>query len=125
MLRGVQAVVVVAVTVAIAQVVVRAPTLWTDSLSSISPLGAGSGEVDARLRADAALPEVRWLIALERPTRQQPLEQAEALCAGCSNNNARRARWSRSTHRPTFCRVNARNARARPRCRRAHNSNPR
>jgi len=78
-LRAAQAVLALAVVLAVAQIAVRAPAIWTDSLSSISPLGASSGELDARLRGDAALPEVRWLIALERPTQQQALEQAEAL----------------------------------------------
>jgi predicted exporter len=78
-LRAAQAVLALAVVLAVAQIAVRAPAIWTDSLSSISPLGASSGELDARLRGDAALPEVRWLIALERPTQQQALEQTEAL----------------------------------------------
>jgi len=77
--RGLQVLLVVVVVLSVVQIAARAPAVWTDSLSSISPLGAGSGELDARLRGDAALPEVRWLIALERPTQQEALEQAEAL----------------------------------------------
>ncbi len=78
-LRGAQVVVAVAFALAIAQIATRLPGLWTDSLSSISPLQAGSGDLDARLRGSAALPEMRWLVALERPTRQQALEATEAL----------------------------------------------
>ena len=78
-LRLLQAGMGVAVLLAVVQIAVRAPRVWTDSLSSISPLGAGSGDLDARLRGNAALPEVRWLIALERPTREQALEATEAL----------------------------------------------
>lgn len=77
--RGLQVVVAVAVALAIVQIAARAPAVWTDSLSSISPLAPGSGEIDARLRGDAAVPEVRWLIALERPSREEALQQAEAL----------------------------------------------
>ena len=80
-LRVVQVGVASALLLACVQIVVRAPNVWTDSLSSISPLGAGSGDIDAHLRGDAGLPEVRWLIAMKRPTRQQALEQAEALRA--------------------------------------------
>ena len=77
--RGLQVLLVVLLVLSVVQIAARAPVVWTDSLSSISPLGAGSGELDARLRGDAGLPEVRWLIALERPTQQEALEQAEAL----------------------------------------------
>jgi predicted exporter len=78
-LRVLQAAVVVVTLLAVVQIVARSSTVWTDSLSSISPLAAGSGELDQRLRGDAALPEVRWLIALERPTREEALEKTEAL----------------------------------------------
>jgi predicted exporter len=78
-LRGLQVVLACALVFSGVQLAARSAALWTDSLSSISPLGAGAGELDARLRGDAALPEVRWLIALERPTHEQALELAEAL----------------------------------------------
>jgi predicted exporter len=73
--RGVQ----LAVLLALIQIGARMPSVWTDSLSSISPLAAGSGDLDARLRGSAALPEMRYLIALERPSQQQALEATEAL----------------------------------------------
>ena len=79
LLRGMQMALAIGVALAVIQIAVRSPAVWIDSLSSISPLKAGAGELDARLRGDAALPEVRWLIALERPTREEALERAEAL----------------------------------------------
>lgn len=78
-LRAMQAVVALLVVLALVQIGARLPNVWTDSLSSISPLQAGSGDLDARLRGSAALPEMRYLIALERPTREQALEATEAL----------------------------------------------
>ncbi|HTT09983.1 MAG TPA: MMPL family transporter [Burkholderiaceae bacterium] len=77
--RAVQAVIAAALVLAVVQIAARGSGVWIDSLSSISPLGSGAGALDARLRGDAALPEVRWLIALERPNQQEALEQTEAL----------------------------------------------
>ncbi|MCS7100298.1 MAG: hypothetical protein NZL99_01235, partial [Burkholderiaceae bacterium] len=53
--------------------------LFNDDLSAISPLAAGAGERDARLRGDAGLPQLRWVVALRRATQEQALQAAEAL----------------------------------------------
>lgn len=57
----------------------RAPALWNDELAAISPLARASGELDARLRGDLGLPDLRWLVAIDAPTRDAALAQAEAL----------------------------------------------
>jgi predicted exporter len=78
-LRALQALVAVAVVASGAALLARGGSIWNDELAAISPLPAAAGELDARLRGDAGLPELRWVIALPRGTQEQALQAAEAL----------------------------------------------
>lgn len=77
--RVLQAFVLVAAAIAAVTLYVRGERAWNDELSALSPLAAASGELDARLRVALAAPELRWVIALERPTVDAVLAAAESL----------------------------------------------
>lgn len=57
----------------------RAPSMWNDELAAISPLAQASGELDARLRGDLGLPDLRWLVAVEGASADAALARSEAL----------------------------------------------
>ena len=44
--------------------VTRGDRLWNDQLAAISPLARGSGELDARLRGDTGLGDLRFVLAI-------------------------------------------------------------
>jgi predicted exporter len=48
--------------------VTRGDRLWNDQLAAISPLARGSGELDARLRSDTGLGDLRFVLAVEGAT---------------------------------------------------------
>lgn len=78
-LRALQALVAAAALGGAGVLIVHRAALWNDELAAISPLPAAAGELDARLRIDAGLPELRWVIALERGAQEDALQAAEAL----------------------------------------------
>ena len=57
----------------------RGDRLWNDQLAAISPLARGSGELDARLRSDTGLGDLRFVIAIEGATKDEAIVRAEAL----------------------------------------------
>jgi predicted exporter len=57
----------------------RGDRLWNDRLAAISPLARGSGELDARLRSDTGLGDLRFVIAIEGATKDEAIARAEAL----------------------------------------------
>jgi len=57
----------------------RGDRLWNDQLAAISPLARGSGELDARLRSDTGLSDLRFVIAIEGATKDEAIVRAEAL----------------------------------------------
>jgi predicted exporter len=57
----------------------RGDRLWNDQLAAISPLARGSGELDARLRSDTGLGDLRFVIAIEGATKDEVIVRAEAL----------------------------------------------
>ena len=59
--------------------VTRADRLWNDQLAAISPLARGSGELDARLRSDTGLGDLRFVLAVEGATKDDAIARAEAL----------------------------------------------
>ena len=59
--------------------VARGDRLWNDQLAAISPLARGSGELDARLRSDTGLGDLRFVLAVEGATRDEAIARAEAL----------------------------------------------
>ena len=64
---------------AIVLLVARGPALWNDELAAISPLARGSGEMDARLRANLGLGDLRFVVTVEGATLDEALARAEAL----------------------------------------------
>ena len=59
--------------------IVRGDRLWNDQLAAISPLAQGSGELDARLRSDTGLGDLRFVLAVEGATLDDAISRAEAL----------------------------------------------
>ena len=59
--------------------VTRGDHLWNDQLAAISPLARGSGELDARLRGETGLADLRFVLAIEGATKEEAIARAEAL----------------------------------------------
>ena len=59
--------------------IVRGDRLWNDQLAAISPLAKGSGELDARLRSDTGLGDLRYVLAVEGATLDEAVGRTEAL----------------------------------------------
>jgi predicted exporter len=59
--------------------VTRGDRLWNDQLAAISPLARGSGELDARLRSETGLGDLRFVLAIEGATKEEAIARAEAL----------------------------------------------
>ena len=59
--------------------ITRGDRLWNDQLAAISPLARGSGELDARLRSDTGLGDLRFVLAVEGETLDAAINRAEAL----------------------------------------------
>ncbi|MEO8185875.1 MAG: MMPL family transporter [Burkholderiaceae bacterium] len=59
--------------------ITRGDRLWNDQLAAISPLARGSGELDARLRSDTGLGDLRFVVAIEGATLDEAMTRAEAL----------------------------------------------
>jgi predicted exporter len=78
-LRGLQVIVIGATLAAAGALYVRGERAWNDELAALSPLAAASGDLDARLRGALAAPELRWLVAIERPGTDAALAAAEAV----------------------------------------------
>ncbi len=59
--------------------IARGDRLWNDQLAAISPLAQGSGELDARLRSDTGLGDLRFVLTVEGATLDEAVARAEAL----------------------------------------------
>jgi predicted exporter len=59
--------------------IARSDRLWNDQLTAISPLAKGSGELDARLRSDTGLGDLRFVVAVEGATLDEAIARTEAL----------------------------------------------
>jgi predicted exporter len=59
--------------------VTRGDRLWNDQLAAISPLARGSGELDARLRGETGLGDLRFVLAIDGATKEEAIARAEAL----------------------------------------------
>lgn len=51
--------------------------LWNDKISSLSPVSRAEVELDARLRADAGAPDVRYLVVVSAASQEAALQSAE------------------------------------------------
>ncbi len=64
---------------AVLLLITRGDRLWNDQLAAISPLARGSGELDARLRSDTGLGDLRFVLAIEGATLDEAIKRTEAL----------------------------------------------
>lgn len=55
--------------------------LWNDSISSLSPVSRAEVELDAKLRADAGAPDVRYLVVVSGASQEAALQSAERASA--------------------------------------------
>jgi predicted exporter len=53
--------------------------LWSQELSALSPVPKASQDLDERLRADVAAPDVRYLVVVSAADEQKALQRAEAV----------------------------------------------
>lgn len=65
--------------VAAAVVFQHRSSLWSDSISSLSPVSQADVALDTRLRADMGAPDVRYLVLVSGPSQQAVLESAEQV----------------------------------------------
>ena len=56
-------------------------TLWSDKISSLSPVSQADVALDARLRADMGAPDVRYVVVVAGTDRQVALRSAEQVSA--------------------------------------------
>ena len=54
-------------------------TLWSDTISSLSPVSQADVALDARLRADMGAPDVRYVVVVAGPNREAALHSAEQV----------------------------------------------
>ncbi len=97
--------------------VTRGDRLWNDQLAAISPLARGSGELDARLRSDTGLGDLRFVLAVEGATMDEAIARAEALHDRLNSSEVARRASPGSTLPPRCSRARRRNKRGAPRCR--------
>jgi len=64
---------------AIAVLIHRGPTLWSDELAAISPLAPAAGQRDAQMRQTLALPDMRFIVAIRGDTLDEALANTEHL----------------------------------------------
>ncbi|SAK46612.1 exporter-like protein [Caballeronia hypogeia] len=64
---------------ALAVLLMQRHGLWSQELSSLSPVPQASQDLDERLRADVGAPDVRYLVVVQAATEQTALERAEAV----------------------------------------------
>lgn len=55
--------------------------LWNDKISSLSPVSRAEVELDAKLRADAGAPDVRYLVVVSGASQETALQSAERASA--------------------------------------------
>ncbi len=86
-----RAALIVVAAAAMLLLVTRGERLWNDQLAAISPLARGSGELDARLRSDTGLGDLRFVLAVEGATKDEAVARAEALHERLNHLKARGA----------------------------------
>ncbi|SAK92704.1 exporter-like protein [Caballeronia temeraria] len=64
---------------AVAALLTQRHGLWSQELSALSPVPKASQDLDERLRADVAAPDVRYLVVVSAASEQTALERAEAV----------------------------------------------
>jgi predicted exporter len=72
---------VVLLLVACAILVWHRADLWNDKISSLSPVSRAEVELDAKLRADAGAPDVRYLVVVSGASQEAALLSAEKVSA--------------------------------------------
>ena len=60
-------------------------TLWSDSISSLSPVSQADAALDGRLRADMGAPDVRYVVVATAPNREAALGLSEQVSARLQN----------------------------------------
>ncbi len=60
---------------------VHRDSLWNDRISSLSPVSRAEVELDAKLRADAGAPDVRYLVVVSGASQEAALQSAERVSA--------------------------------------------
>ncbi|HET7833285.1 MAG TPA: MMPL family transporter [Gallionella sp.] len=73
--------VLVAMVAAIISMALHRGPLWSDTLSSLSPVPATDLQLDEALRRDLGAPDVRYLVIVRGQNRETALEHAEAVGA--------------------------------------------
>ncbi len=71
--------VLVMAVVALAYLFVQRDALWNSNLSSLSSVTSSQAQVDARMRADLAAPDARYLVTVSAQDQQQALAAAESV----------------------------------------------
>jgi len=66
---------------AVAFIALRHDRLWDDDLAHLSPLPRAAQDLDQRLRADLRAPDVRYLVVVTAPSREEALERSEDAAA--------------------------------------------
>ncbi|MDO8413613.1 MAG: MMPL family transporter [Gallionellaceae bacterium] len=69
----------VAVVLALAFIVMQQGPVWSDSLSSMSPMPTSAQLLDGQLRNDMGAPDVRYLIVVSAKTEEAALQMSEKM----------------------------------------------
>ncbi|HEY0722199.1 MAG TPA: MMPL family transporter [Gammaproteobacteria bacterium] len=72
-------VVMLAVIIAALAIALREEPIWSDSLSSLSPLPESDQRLDESLRRDLGAPDVRYMIIISAADRETVLQRAESV----------------------------------------------
>jgi predicted exporter len=78
-------VVLIAVIMAIFFIALRSAPIWSDKLSSLSPLPEADQRLDEMLRSDISAPDVRYMVIVGGKDREQVLERSEVLGSQLNN----------------------------------------
>ena len=71
----------IAVALAVAVLATERAPLWTDDLSTLSPVSRSEQLLDQQLRRDIGAPDVRYLVVIQAPLEEAALQSAEAVGA--------------------------------------------
>jgi predicted exporter len=74
-------VVLIAVIAAIFFIALRSTPIWSDNLSSLSPLPVADQRLDEMLRGDLGAPDVRYMVIVGGKDREEVLERSEVMGA--------------------------------------------
>jgi predicted exporter len=71
----------IAIVLAAASLALHRGPLWSDELSSVSPMPLADQLLDQQLRRDIGAPDVRYLVVVNAPDAEAALQQSEAVAA--------------------------------------------